>query len=249
MRHLAALLLALVLLSPAGADEPLVVAGIGGQPPLATADGTGGLAGLEPDLVAALCARLQATCTMTVAASWSDLVAGLREGRFAIAFGGLSRLTLESQDIAASTPYLPVLARYAVIARLAGGGDPLESGSAVIGVMRGTPHALWLEARLPPERLYRFADEEELFLSLHTGSVDAVFGDGLMLWQDLLQGPLGQGVVLQGPGIAVEEDALVLALGGDDALAARVDAALAALAGDGTLEALIRRHLPGLPLP
>ena len=116
-------------------------------------------------------------------------------------------------------------------------------------MIRGTPHAHWLEARLPQESLLRFADEEEMFLSLHTGTVDAVFGDGLLLWRDLLQGPLGKGVVLRGPGQTVEQDGLVLALRDDAALAETVDGALAAMARDGTLAALVARHLPGLPLP
>lgn len=246
--HRLALLLALLVLRPAMAAETVVIAGVGAQPPFSQMDDNGTLVGLEPDLAHALCARLPQPCIVTAAASWDDLVSGLREGRYAIGFGGLSAVTLESLSIAASEPYLPILAERAVIASLAGGADPLESGTAIIGVMRGTPHALWLEARLPSERLRRFADDEELFLSLHTGNVDAVFGDGLTLWRDLLTSPLGRGVVLRGPGIAVEEDGIVLALG-DAAPSDGLAATLAALAADGTLDTLIERHLPGLPRP
>jgi len=250
MRLISPLLLFLLLASrTVAAQEPLIVAGIGGQPPFAVLGSDGTMTGLEPDLIAVLCAHLDEPCTMTVAPSWSDLIGGLQEGRYAIGFGGLSANTPESLGITASTPYLPLLAQRAVIAHLAGASDPLDVGGLKVGVIRGTPHALWLEAHLPGERLRRFADDEEMFLSLHTGSVDAVFGDGLVLWRDLLQAPLGQGVVLAGPGIAVEQDGLVLALSGEPALAGVVNAALDRMAQDSTLAALLERHLPGLPLP
>ena len=242
----AILLLLGLLAAPVTAQEALVVAGLGGQAPLSRDDGSGGLSGLEPELAAALCARLEGDCTMTVAASWQDLIGGLREGRSALGFGGLSRLTLEGLGIAASTPYLPLLGQWAVIGEA---GDPLAEDGPGIGVIRGTPHALWLEAHLPQERLVRFADDEEMFLSLHNGSVGALFGDGLVLWRDLLQAPLGRDVALRGPGVDVEADGLVLALSSDRDLALAVETALAEMAADGTLAALVARHLPGLPPP
>lgn len=249
--RLYATMLTILLLAVRGAagEEALVVAGTGGQAPLAELQSDGTIGGLEAELVGALCDRLARPCTMTVAPSWGDLLAGLREGRYAIGYGGLSQGTLAGLGIAASTPYLPLRAQWAVVARLDGAADPLVTDAMRIGVIRGTPHAHWLEARLPQERLLRFADEEEMFLSLHTGTVDAVFGDGLLLWRDLLQGPLGKGVVLRGPGQAVEQDGLVLALRDDAAFGEAVDTALAAMARDGTLAALVARHLPGLPLP
>lgn len=249
MRTCVVLLFAIMAMLRPSAAEPVVVAGIGGQPPFAEVVGDGRLTGLEADLVATLCARLPEGCTVIAATSWNDLVTGLREGRYAIGFGGLSTATLDSLGIAASTPYLPLLAQRAVIARLAGADDPLESEGAIVGVMRGTPHALWLEAGLPPERVHRFADEEEMFLSLHTGSVDAVFGDGLILWRDLINTPLGQGVVLIGPGIDVENDGLALALANDTTIAAGIENALAQMRQDGSLASLLARYLPGLPLP
>lgn len=248
MRPTILLLLALFIAAPAMAGDGVVIAGVGGQPPFSRAGADGTLQGLEPELAQMLCNRLPQPCVVVAASSWDDLIAGLREGRYAVGFGGLSTVTLDRLGIATSEPYLPVLAERAEIASLAGATDPLESSTAIIGVMRGTPHALWLEERLPVERLRRFADDEELFLSLHTGTVDAVFGDGLALWRDLLGSPLGQGVALRGPGIAVEDDGIVLALG-DPAQSDAAAAALSALIADGTVDTLIERYLPGLPRP
>ena len=143
------LLLALLAADRPAAAEPVVVAALSGPPPLAVVQDDGHLGGLEPDLVATLCARLEDGCTLVVATDWSDLISGLREGRYAIGFGGLSTVTLASQGTAASSPYLPLLAQHAVLAHAAGAGGPLADDGAMIGVIRGTPHALWLEAHLP----------------------------------------------------------------------------------------------------
>lgn len=242
------LVIALVLLvHPATADD-LIVAGLGDQAPLAVLAEDGTLEGLEPALVEALCERMDQACHPRAAASWQDLVQGLRDGRYDVGFGALSRRTVEALGIEASTPWLTLDARFVVTGDSDGPDDPLASPDAIIGVLRGTPHALWLEARLPAERLRRYADAEEMYLSLKAGSVDALFGDALSLWRDLVAAEEPGAWVFAGPSQVVDEDALVLALFATVDRDA-VNDALRVMAADGTLDALLDRFLPGLAGP
>lgn len=237
----------LVTLAPlAAAADGLVVASSGGQAPFAVLDAAGEVRGLERDLVERLCDELKHPCRFVTAPTWSDLVGGLRDGRYDIGYGGLTMVTAGSLGLPVSTPYLPLAARFAGRGELPPGIDPLGPDGPVIGVLRGSPHALWLEARLPLTRLQRYAEDEEMYLSLQAGSVDLVFGDAIGLWRGLLAGPLGAGVHFVGAPVVIgEEDGMVLAVGAGSELAPQIDAALARLGADGTLAALIARDLPG----
>ena len=125
----------------------------------------------------------------------------------------------------------------------------LETGTAVVGVLAGTPHAAYLEAHIVDSaRIRRFPDEEELYLSLLGGSIDAVFADGLTLYDALIEHPAELPVVFAGPAIddpVFFDPAIVFALAPGDPLVAEIDRALVTLAGDGTLRLIIETRLPG----
>lgn len=244
MARLPALLIAL-LLPAASAADAIVIAGLGGQPPLATIAADGRTGGLERRLTEALCAAMARDCRFVAAESWSDLVEGVRTERYDLGFGALSRWTVERLDLGASAVWLPLEARFAALEGAGMPVAPMLGPGLDIGVIRGSPHALWLEARLPESRLRRYAEGEELALSLQAGSVDVLFGDGLELWRTLVSQDMG--IAFTGEPVAIDEpaDGLVLALPPGSALREEVDRALRALAEDGTIDRLLAAGLPG----
>lgn len=248
MVRLPALLIAL-LLPTASAADVLVIAGLGGQTPLATTASDGTTGGLERGLTEALCAAMARDCRLVAAESWTDLVDGVRTERYDIGFGALSRHTVEALALEASAVWLPLAARFATLEDADLPDDPMLGPGLRIGAIRGSPHALWLEARLPESRLRRYVDDEELMLSLQAGSIDVLFGDGLELWRALVSQDTG--IVFTGAPVAIEEpaDGLVLALPAGSALGDELDRALRALADDGTIDQLLAAGLPGYASP
>ena len=81
MRRLAAaLVLALVAVTPALAAEKLRIATTGGYPPFNHVDDAGVVAGFDVDMARALCAELGAECEI-VLEEWERLIPELRSGR------------------------------------------------------------------------------------------------------------------------------------------------------------------------
>jgi ABC-type amino acid transport substrate-binding protein len=86
-----------------------------------------------------------------------------------------------------------------------------------------------------------------MHLSLHAGTIDLVFGDGLSLYLDFLRSPLGSGVVLSEIAFPLGTDgggyAFAMKTGADDL--GLISGAILRLQEDGTLARLIGQHLPG----
>lgn len=236
----------LFLTQAAVAQEPLVFVSDAAHAPFTYLDESGEIAGLERDIADAICLVLQRRCDV-VLAPWPDLTERVNQGAAELAFTGLSRSTIEHLGMQATAPYLPTPSRFAVLADAAQ-PESLEALQAfTVGALWGSPHALWLEANLPPEKVQRFPDAEELHLSLHAGTIDLVFGDGLSLYLDFLRSPLGSGVVLSELAIPLETDgegyAFAMKTGADDL--GLISGAILRLQEDGTLARLIGQHLPG----
>jgi ABC-type amino acid transport substrate-binding protein len=241
-------LLVLALLfwaSAARAGDDLVFASDPTYPPFATLDGRGEIAGLDRDIAEAMCRVLGATCRFE-RRGWNEMIAGLADGRFDAGFSGISTGTAAMLGLPTTQSYLALASRFAGRA-----GEPAphaldDLSGYTVGALWGTAEALWLEARLPAARVMRYPDEEEMYLSLQTDRIDLVFGDGLKLERDLLQGPLGDGLALVGPAVDLSggHDGGLVFLAASQEIAQRLDGALAALAKDGTLARLREKYLP-----
>jgi ABC-type amino acid transport substrate-binding protein len=219
----------------------------GAYPPFVTTADDGAPEGLDRDTADAVCAEIDRACSFTVA-PWTELFPGLEDGRYDIVFSGLSLATVTAAGLAPSRAYFTAEARFVAL-RDNAKVIALDTGMAIVGVLAGTPHAAYLEAHIDdPARLRRFPDEEELYLSLLGGSIDAVFADGLTLNDALIAHPADLPVVFAGPAIddpVFFDPAIVFALAPGDPLVSEIDRALVALAGDGTLRRIVEARLPG----
>ena len=194
-----------------------------------------------------MCTEIGRVCSFTTA-PWSDLFAGLGEGRFDIVFSGLSRATVTAAGFATSQPYFAAEPRFLALQDKTA-AIALDTGTAVVGVLAGTPHAAYLEMNInDPARVRHFPDEEELYLTLLGGGVDAIFADGLALYEELIQHPANLAVVFTGPTVdntVYFDPAIVFALAQGNPLSAEINRALVALADNDTLGRIIEIHLAG----
>jgi len=236
----------LIMAQTVAAQEPLVFASDADHAPFAYLDESGEIAGLERDIADAICLMLQRPCAF-VLVPWSELAETINLSTADLAFTGLSVATIAHLGMEATEPHLQTASRFALIE-----GKPVPDSMEtlqefVVGALWGSPHALWLEDNLPLERIQRFPDAEELYLSLHAGTIDLVFSDGLSLYLDFLRSPLGNGALISGLSIPLDTD------GGGYAFAMKTDSddlvlvadAIRGLREDGTLTRLIEHHLPG----
>ena len=246
-----AVVLTLCLIHRAMADDPLTWATDGLYAPFSTADEAGELSGLDHDVATALCGVLKRPCRFVVV-PWADLYPGLNDGRFDVLYSGMSPWTVRAAGAEPSAAYFSTAGRFVTAT---GRLDNVDIGSneTVIGVLAGTPHARYLEAHIDnPERLRRYADEQEMYFGLLAGAADVVFGDGLLLYHDVVQPIRDLSITFVPPDIENEDyfdGGLVFALRPDDPLSTDIARALDTLRDDGRLDAIVEKHLPGYTLP
>ena len=233
------------------ADDTITWATDGLYEPFSTTNAAGEAAGLDHDIAVAICDVLERPCGFLVV-PWAELYGGLEDGRFDVLYSGMSPWTVSAEGAAPSVAYFSTAGRFVTERGRLEAVDILAP-DIVIGVLAGTPHARYLENTIGnTDRLRRYADEEEMYFGLLAGAADVVFGDGLILYHDLVQPSRGLSVGFVPP--AIKDDAyfdggLVFALRPGDTLDADIARALQTLREDGRLGAIIEQHLPGYTLP
>ncbi len=206
----------------------VTVAVLDDAPPFSFMTPYGFRAGFDFELARALCGRLPLQCTFVTMPA--DQVASRLAGRQAdVAVASLS-ITPELDEVVDFTrPYLEPGARF-VVPR---GTPVVPEAPAVVGAVRGTPHATFLERTAEsPARVWLYNDAEAMWLDLGLGRIDAVLTTPVLARRAFLSTPAGRdftfapGIVRDresygaGSGIAVRE--------GEDTLRALFDGALAA---------------------
>lgn len=152
-------------------------------PPFSFLDQTGHLAGFHVDLARAICEELDLLSRCQIQAlPWGELEGALVNGQAEALISGLA-ITAESRGKFRFTrPYLTLPARFAVRkdASLEGSSASAMAGQR-IGVLDGTAHEVMVRDLFEDTRPVTFSRQEWMFEALKSGSVDAVFGDGLQL--------------------------------------------------------------------
>lgn len=209
-------------------------------------DGT--LAGFNIDLARALCAVLDAVCSIQ-ARSFESLVPALVDGQGDAVIASLAITPASRAIVDFSSTTMRMTARFA--SRATQGPEtvlPETVSHLVIGVQAGTAHEAYLRHFFPQAVVTPFTDPESLRESLRAGRIDLLFADGLAtaLW---LNGSAAAGCCRfaggaftesryfgEGSGIAIRK--------GDDPLRQALDDALQRVTADGTAGDLYLKYFP-----
>jgi len=224
----------------------LTVAVLDDAPPFSYVTPYGFRTGFEFELVRALCGRLPVECSFRPTAA-SQVVERLtaRQVDLAVASTAITPALDEMVDF--TRPYYVSGARFVVPDSAS--GDPTDSSAArILGAVRGTPHARYLnETVTSPSTVRLFSEPEAMWLSLALGRIDAALTSPVLAKQSFLSTPVGEGFRFapsfvhdpesygNGVGIAVRQ--------GDTALQTMFDEALASFMGTEAYAALRDRYL------
>ena len=107
-----------------------------------------------------------------------------------------------------------------------------------IGAQRATIAASWLEENAGGAQVKLYDTQENVFLDLTSGRLDAVFGDGLMLYE-WLQTDAGVDYRLVGDAHRLDEGIGIAVRKEDDELRKRLNIALAAILANATYARII----------
>ncbi len=194
-RLLAAAAIAAVA-SPAFAQD-LRICVEGAYPPFSELNAEGEIVGFDIDITNALCEEMGRSCEL-VQTEWDGIIPALSEGKCDAIIASMSITPERQQRIDFSEPY------YYTPARFVGPEDanledtPEALADKVVGVQRGTIHQDFMEGEFPDVELKLYGTQDEAYLDLQAGRIDALMVDSAAVEYGFLRTDQGEGFAFFG---------------------------------------------------
>ena len=237
--------MAAMTLAAAGPALALNICVEGAYPPFSETSPDGSLVGFDIDMANALCAEMGETCEM-MKTDWDGIIPALLEKKCDAIVASMS-ITPERMEVIDFTKKY-----YQTPAVLAAAEDADFEGTAeglagkVIGVQRGTIHETYAIQYFPDAEIRGYGSQDEAFLDLIAGRLDAVMADSIAVSQGFLETEQGAGFAFlggthydpaihgEGAGIGVRKE--------DTELRDQLTAAIEAIRADGTYEEISSQY-------
>ena len=226
---------------PATAGDELRIGVEGAYPPFSWKEADGSLKGFDIDIAFAICERMGRECTL-VEQDWDGMIPALLARKYDAIIASMSITEERKKRVDFTAKYYNTPAMFVV----SEGSDlditPAGLAGKPVGVQRGTTHQCFMEKLFPDVDLRLYATQEEVFLDLSAGRLDAQFSDSLQADEGFLKTDAGKGFAFaggpqhdlechgEGAGIAVRK--------GQEDLLAALNAAITAIREDGTYKAI-----------
>ena len=217
----------------------------GAYPPFSETAPDGSIVGFDIDIANALCAEMGEECTM-VKTAWDGIIPALLEGKCDAIVASMSITPDRQEVIDFSNKYYQSPAMFAAPADADFTDSPEDMAGKIVGVQRGTIHQDFMEAHYPDTELMLYGTQDEAFLDLTSGRLDAVMADSVAVRNGFLRTPEGEGYAQlgdthfdpeihgTGAGIGIRK--------GEDELRERLNAAIEAIRADGTYEEIAGKY-------
>lgn len=233
-------LLALMLTGAARA-EVLRIGTEGAYPPFNQIDPSGELIGFDIDIAQALCNNMKVTCEF-VRQDWDGIIPGLLARKYDAIVASMSITEERRQAVAFTDPYVSNKLRF--VAAEGAELDPANLKGKVIGAQRATISASYLEDHpIKGAKVKLYDTQENAYLDLASGRVDALLADMLVSWE-WLNSEAGRGFAFLGEPIDLGDRFGIAVRKGDTELLARLNTALAEIIADGTYKELNAKYFP-----
>ena len=239
MRTLIAAVTLAAVATAAAAQDPLKICAEGAYPPFSETTPEGELVGFDIDIANALCEQMGRECEL-VQTEWDGIIPALQEGKCDAIIASMSITPDRQKVIDFTNKYYDTPVRF--IAAEDADFEPTPEGMAdlTVGVQRGTIHQDFMESEFPETELKLYGTQDEAYLDLQSGRIDAVMADSVAMDYGFLRTDQGEGYAFigesysipeyhgEGEGIGVRK--------GEDELREELNAAIDAIREDGTYQ-------------
>lgn len=217
----------------------------GAYPPFSEIGPDGKIKGFDIDIANALCAQMKAECTL-VQAEWDGMIPALQARKFDAIIAQMSITEERKRSVAFTNKYANTPAWL-----IAKASAPADQSAAAwkgkkIGVQRTTTHDRYATEHFKHSEIVRYAKQDEVFLDLAAGRIDAALCESVVADQGFLKKPSGKGFARVGGPI---DDVKIFGVGagiairkGDTALVQKFNAAIDAIRADGTYKKIQDRY-------
>src|SRR5690606_21368272 len=225
------------------AAEKLKIGTEGALPPFTMISPRGEVVGFDIDIAQALCARMNVECEV-VLFDWDGLIPALNSGKFDMLAASMSVTEERKQAISFTDPYYTNKLQFVAPKSKDFKTDKNSLKGKVIGAQRATIAGIWLEGNLEDLVDIKLYDtQENAYLDLSTGRVDAMLFDKYAQWE-WLNSPAGKDFEFKGEPVFDDDKIAIGVRKNDDELRERLNKALAEILADGTYEKINAKYFP-----
>jgi lysine-arginine-ornithine-binding protein len=194
-RLIAAAAFAAFATSAVAADLNICVEGA--YPPFSEINAAGEVVGFDIDIANALCAHMGHKCTM-LQSEWDGIIPALLEGKCDAIIASMSITEERKQRVDFSDKYYNTPARFAAKAGAGLTDSPEGLKGKTVGLQRGTIFQDFMEGAMPDVTLKLYGTQDEVYLDLAAGRVDAIFADSVAISDGFLKTDAGKGFAFFG---------------------------------------------------
>lgn len=170
----------------------------GAYPPFSQIDPSGKLSGFDIDIANAICAELKAECVM-VQQAFDGMIPALQSRKIDAVIASMSITEERRKAVEFSDKYYSTPARFVVKK----GSKTEISASGLkgkkIGVQRSTIHDKFATDTFKGAQIVRYTKQDEVFLDMTAGRVDAALADIIAAQTGFLKTPQGKNFEFTGP--------------------------------------------------
>lgn len=237
MKHtIKGLAVASIFFAGAAHAETLKVCAEGAYPPFSLVNDKDELEGFDIDIAHAICDEVGMECEIQQT-EWDGIIPALLEGKCDTIIASMSITEERKKQIDFTVKYYNSPARF--VAREDADFEFTPEGLAdkVVGVQRGSIHHDFMEGEFPDVELKLYGTQDEVYLDLQSGRLDAIIQDSVAADEGFLKQEAGQNYKFvgepydipkyhgEGAGFGVRKE--------DSALRDRLSAAIKALRSNG----------------
>ncbi len=193
----AAAALALGLGSAAQAGEKLRIGVEGAYPPFSWKEPDGTLMGFDIDIANALCQEMGRECEL-VEQDWDGIIPALLAKKYDAIVASMSITEERKKRVDFTSKYYNTPAKFVAAENAGFEATPEGMKGKTVGVQRGTIHQCFMEKVFPDTELSLYATQEDVFLDLGSGRIDAQLSDSTQAMEGFLGEEEGKGFAFLG---------------------------------------------------
>ncbi|MFK8328388.1 ABC transporter substrate-binding protein [Pseudomonas sp. BJa5] len=234
----------------AQADQASLRIGIeAAYPPFSYRTPQGELAGFDFDIGNALCTQMQVKCEWVIQ-EFDGMIPSLKVRKIDAVLSSMSITADRLKSVDFSDKYYHTPGKFAMKAGSTISDPAVDLKGKKLGVQRASTYDRFATEQLQEAgvEVVRYASQNEAFLDLASGRLDATLADIVNTEESFIKTPAGQGFALVGPDINDPQyfgrGAGIAVRKGDSANLARLNAAIAAIRANGTYQQVQAKYFP-----
>ncbi len=169
----------------------------GAYPPFSEINSSGDIVGFDIDIANVLCDKIGKSCAM-VQSDWDGIIPALLEGKCDAIIASMSITDERKQRVDFTTKYYNSPARFLAKEDAGLTDDAAGLDGKIVGLQRGTIFQDYMDAELPDVELKLYGTQDEVYLDLTAGRIDAAFADSIAMSDGFLKTDAGKGYAFFG---------------------------------------------------